>query len=117
MTAAVYNFVLEQGTSLNKKLVWKDPNGVAINLTGYTARMQVRESYDSDDVLIELTTTNGKIVITPLTGEIQLIFAPADTADAYWTSGKYDLELVSAGGQVTRLLKGKFKISREVTHD
>ena len=115
MTAAVYNFVLEQGTSLTKRLVWKDSNNVPVNLFGYTARMQVRESFDSVTKLIELTTENGKIELTAATGTVALIFEPEDTVDAYWTSAKYDLELVSSIGKVTRLLKGKFKLLQEIT--
>jgi hypothetical protein len=117
MTAAVYNFAFEQGTSLVKKLVWKNANGTPINLTGFKARMHVRESYDYDDKLIDLTTENGGIVISPLTGTIELRFVPAHTIGAYWTVARYDIEVVSENGTVTRLLKGKFRLSREVTKE
>jgi hypothetical protein len=117
MSAATYNFEIEQGTSLNKSVVWKDSNGVAVNLAGYTARMQIRETIDSDLVLLELSTTNGKIVVVPTQGKITLEFDPEDTSGEFWTRGVYDLELTSGSGFVTRLLKGKVTLSKEVTRD
>lgn len=116
MSAAVHNFDIEQGTSLVKQIVWKDSNGSPINLTGYTARMQVRPNVDSE-VLLELSTTNGRIVITPLTGTITLNFTPANTVGTYWTKGKYDLEMTSGNGFVTRLIKGTINLSKEITRD
>lgn len=117
MSAATYNFEIEQGTSLNKSVVWKDSTGAAVNLTGYTARMQIRETVDSDSVLLELSTTNGKISITPTQGKINLEFDPGDTSGEWWTRGRYDLEMTSGDGFVTRLLKGKVTLSKEVTRD
>lgn len=117
MSAAVYNFEVLQGTSLVKSIVWKNDAGVAVNLTGHTAKMQVRETADSEDVLLELSTALGNIQITPLTGTVTLIFSPDDTSGAYWTRGKYDLELTAANGFVTRLLQGKFTLSKEITRD
>lgn len=117
MSAAVYNFEIEQGTSLEKSVVWKDSTGTPVNLTGFTARLQVRENADSDEVLLELSTANSKIVITPLLGKSTLKFSPVDTSGSSWTKGKYDLELTSPAGAVTRIIKGKVTLSKEITRD
>lgn len=117
MSAAVYNFEVLQGTSLVKSIVWKDSEGNPVNLTGYSARMQVRETVDSDEVLLELSTVLGNIQLTPLTGKVTLVFSPDDTSGAVWTRGKYDLELTSPSGFVTRLIQGKFTLSKEITRD
>ena len=42
--AAVYDITIEQGATFRLSLVWKDSSNVPVNLTGYTARMQVRRS-------------------------------------------------------------------------
>lgn len=115
MAAATYNFVIEQGTTLAKTLIWNDSTGNPVNLSGYTARMQVRQSVTSSVVLLELTTTAGTITITPLTGTIVLSFSATTTADITWRHGKYDLELVASNGVVTRLIEGQIDISPEVT--
>lgn len=115
MAAATYDFEIEQGATLVKPIVWKDSSGTPINLTGYTAKMQVRQSVSSPDVLLELSTTNGKIQITPATGTVTLVFDATTTAAITWKRGKYDLELTSTGGTVTRLLEGQIAVSQEVT--
>jgi hypothetical protein len=117
MSAAVYNFELEQGTSLVKSVVWKDSTGTPVPLTGFSARMQVRETIDSDEVLLELSTSNQKIELVPLLGKVTLRFSPLDTSGAYWTKGRYDLELTSPSGTVTRIIKGKISLSKEITRD
>jgi hypothetical protein len=115
MTAAAYDFVIEQGSTLDKAFVWKDSTGTVINLSGYTARMQIRQTVSSTTVLLELTTLNNRIIITPSEGKIRLLVAAADTGAITWQRGKYDLELVSSTGTVTRLLYGDVEVSREVT--
>jgi hypothetical protein len=46
---------------------------------------------------------------------IELEISAADTADVEAMKAVYDLELESAGGDVTRLLEGEALISPEVT--
>lgn len=117
MAAAEYNFTIEQGTTFTKSFVWKNNSGVAVDLTGYTARMQVRLSVTSEDVLLTASTTNGKLALTPLEGKITLSLSAQDTAGFDWKRGKYDLELEDADGRVTRLLFGLITVSLEVTRD
>lgn len=115
MSAATYDFEIEQGASLIKPIVWKDANGLAVNLTGYTAKMQIRKSVSSPDVLLELSTSNGRIDIVSGTGTITLLINAATSAAITWSSGVYDLELTSSGGLVTRLMQGTITVSKEVT--
>lgn len=115
MAAAQYDFEIEQGATLRKPFVWKDSAGVAVNLTGYTAKMQVRQSAASETVLLELSNTNGMLTITPLTGTVTMVFSASTTADIDWKRGKYDLEMTAVDGTVTRLLEGEITVSREVT--
>jgi hypothetical protein len=115
MTAATYNFEIEQGTTFNKSFVWKDSSKNPINLTGFSGRMQIRSSVKSADVLLSLTTENTRISITPLTGMVNILIDATTTAAITWSKGVYDLELVGPGNVVTRLLQGEITISKEVT--
>ena len=115
MSAATYNFALEQGATLLKPIIYKDSTGAVVNLTGFSARMQIRRSVSDDEVLLNMTSTNGKIQIVPLEGKITLIFSAADTAQLDFSKAKYDLEVVSGDGSVTRLLQGEIMLSKEVT--
>lgn len=114
--AAKYKITIYQGESFSKVFTWKtgDPKN-PVNLTGYTARMQVRKKYGSATTLLSLTTENGGITLGGVAGTITLYISAMDTSAIDWTAGVYDLELVSAGGLVKRLLQGTIKVSPEVT--
>lgn len=119
MPATTFDFTdryrIEQGVYREQQLVWKDVTGAPVNLTGYTARMQLRKSKAAPDKLLELTTVNGGIVINAVAGSITMIFRETDTAGVPWRGGVYDLELVDARGRTTRLIEGNFEVSAEVT--
>lgn len=42
MTAGLANFVIEQGATFSQELIYTNENNVPINLTGYTAKMQIK---------------------------------------------------------------------------
>lgn len=115
MGAARYPIRIEQGATWRTVLTVKDDTGQPVDLTGYTARMQIRQDYDTTTVLAELTTANGGITINGDNGQVTLLIADEDTAAYTWTSGVYDLELVSGSGDVTRLLQGPASLDLEVT--
>ncbi len=118
MAAGKLDLTIEQGATFRHALVVKQGTGTSApvaNLTGYTARMQIRTEVESSQVLIALTTENGRITITPLDGRIDLTISATDTAALNFESGVHDVEIVSGGGEVTRLVQGKVKLSKEVT--
>lgn len=115
MPAAELDLTIEQGATFDKTLTWQDADSTPIDITGYVARMQIREEKSADAVLLELTDVNGRIVLGDAAGTIQLLINAADTEAFAFTSGVYDLELESPGGVVTRLVEGKVKVSLEVT--
>lgn len=85
------------------------------NLTGYTARLQIRPKLDSTEILLELTTENAGIVIDNVDKTISLYISAINTAIIDWTSGVYSLELVSSTGVVETILNGDVVVKREVT--
>jgi hypothetical protein len=107
MAAAVYPITLEQGADFNLSITWNDPDGDPVDLTGYTAAAQVRESFDSADALLDFTITGMGV-----DGVIELSATAAETEAA--GGGVWDLE-VTNGAEVTRLLQGPARFSREVT--
>ena len=109
------DFYIEQGATFVITLTWKDEEGSLVDLTGCTARMQVRKIVASETVLLELTTGNGRISIDVVKGEITLTVSATDTASLTWKTAVYDLEIVHPDSTITRLLQGNVIISREVT--
>lgn len=115
MLAGRYNITCDQGSNFSRTIDIKLPNGDPFPLTGYTARMHVRREVDSATTLIELTTANGRITINGALGRIQLSLTAADTA-AMTRGGYYDLEIVrTATGEVQKVLRGEFRLEKEVT--
>jgi len=114
MAATTYDLLFEQGANFSQVITYKE-DGVAINLTGYTARMQVRATLEAASTLVELTTGNYGIVLGGVAGTITLGLSASATAAITAGRGVYDLELVSGAGIVTRLLQGVVTISRNVT--
>lgn len=116
--AELRDITMDQGSTFNPVFILRNPDKSLFNLTGYTARMQVRQTYDSDAIL-SLSTTNGQLQLTPTHGRVRLNLVPADTTPLSFTGeafeGIYDLELESPAGVVTRVAQGSFTINREVT--
>lgn len=77
--------------------------------------MQVRSTVEASEVLLELTTVNNRIVLGGAAGTIELIVAANVTTALTPGLYVYDLELVSGGGEVTRLIEGNFNVKAEVT--
>lgn len=127
MTAAAYNFTIEQGSTFDVTLTLHqaDLASAVVNLTGYSARMQIRKTIGTGGApeLELLSSTAGavpgtvaKIVLGGAAGTIR-IFIPDTITAAFtaWTSAVYDLELVRSDGTVARLIQGSVSLSPEVT--
>lgn len=108
-----YTMNVDQGSTWSVQLTIAT-SGVVWNLTGYTARMKVRPSVESTTVTLSLTDVDG-ITLGGVAGTVVLSRSAAVTAALTAGNYVYDLELVSGGGVVTRLLQGPFVVSGEVT--
>ncbi len=111
-----YDMTIYQGATFDVTLTWKtgDP-ATAVNLTTYTARMQLRSTVESSTVALELTDANGRLILGGAAGTIRLLLTATDTAALAQGGYAYDLELVTASGTVTRLVEGRVTVSPEVT--
>ena len=114
MTPGKYNIVCPQGSTLSQELTYSI-NAINVDLTGYTARMQVREKHTSTSTVLSATTENGGIVLGGEEGTITIVASSSTTTALVAKEYVYDLELISSGGQVTRLIEGKFIVTPEVT--
>jgi hypothetical protein len=116
MAASKLNLpIVEKGATYRHTLFWKDSSNVAIDLTGCTAKLQVRESVDSDIVIVELSTANNRIIIDHTLGKIDLFISDEDTTVLDGFGGVYDLEIYQSNGDTTRLIEGRMTFKPEVT--
>lgn len=119
---------------------WAIEDGTLVDLTGAIIKMEIRENIGSDIILM-LSTANGKITITEST-TINLNISAVDVTDELITNLKrfgsvtagvieglsedivvsakgylasYDLKITQTDGIVTRLLFGDVCFSQEIT--
>lgn len=114
MVPGKYNIVCPQGSTLSQELTYSI-NDVNVNLTGYSARMQVREKYTSTSTVLNLTNSNGGIVLGGASGTITINVTATQTSNITAKEYIYDLELVSSSNVVNRIIEGKFIVTPEVT--
>lgn len=85
-----------------------------VNLTGYTAALQLRSLPSDPTAVLSLTTGSG-ITLTPLTGQIDIHATATQTRDIDEGTYYYDLEITNLSGIVTRVAQGQIIVSAEVT--
>ena len=125
MSAGRFDITLEQGSTFDLPLRYRAPSGTPVDLTGYTARMQVREA-PASAVFVEFNsalTANGFILLSGsaedredgANGNVRIYMTAANTALLPRFAGRYDLELDDGTGYVVRLLEGQFRVEPEIT--
>jgi hypothetical protein len=125
MSAGRYNFTIEQGSTLDLELRYKDSNGDPIDLTGFGGCMQLRPSAGSPTVYISLSSSlqpdgtglnfSGSLSQhSPSDGCISIYISAASSSALTFTDAVYDLELES-GSFVARLVEGRVRLSKEVS--
>ena len=112
--ATFYNITGYQGDYIQLTLNLKDSNGTALNLSGYQVRGQVRASYGSTGVLLDLNPT----ITNLLSGTMAININSYISADIPISDHVYDIERYPSGiltGNSIKLMRGKFSILPEVT--
>jgi hypothetical protein len=85
-----------------------------LDITGYTAKMQMRSYPDSATAVLTLTTENGGIAITGATGNIALHATAAQTGAINQGPYDYDVEIYQSSS-VIRVVQGQIDVSAQVT--
>ena len=121
-TAGIHNLLCDQGATFRKTLTLFQSDGTTVvDLTGYSARMKIKDEVGGTLIKSLTSATNGGLTIggssgNVTNGEIDLLISATDTASfSAPLTAVYDLETVSSGGIVDRILQGKFIINPEVT--
>lgn len=113
MTAGTYNFVIEEGATFVRTLQFAD-GAAPLDLTGYTAKLQVRADYETP-VLLELSTTNGRITIYGALGQVVWELTDEEAVALFWVQAIYDFFMTTPGGEAKKFLRGTVGFERRVT--
>jgi hypothetical protein len=109
-----WRFVAGQTVELSLKL--QDEQQSDMDLTGYTAEMQVRTNYSATSPLISVSTTSSAagVITVNAKGELNITIAKTATAIAAGAY-VYDLKLTSPSGTSKYILRGQFVLEPRVT--
>lgn len=112
--AATYNTTIDQGADWFINFQYKQPDGNPVNISNYTAALQVRTSPLAKTAVLTLELGDGLTIDGP-NGIVEAHATASQTAAI--TNGKYsyDLEITSNSGIVTRLVQGTIEVSPQTT--
>ena len=130
MAAGVYNFSIEQGSTVDFEIQYKDSSSNPISLASSTVNMAIRPAFGAE-AIVEMSSSvattyakrsgsaflsvSGSNLTTPVTsGSIGLYIGHAVTDSFTFGQAIYDIELTT-GQTRTRLLQGKIRLSKDVT--
>jgi len=112
--AVTYNTTIDQGADWYITFIYENPDGTPVNVTNYSAALQIRTSPLAKTAVLTLTNASG-ISITGNTGTFACHATNVQTSAI--TNGKYayDLEITSPSSVVTRVVQGTIEVSPQVT--
>jgi hypothetical protein len=111
MAAAYQELFLEQGTTFTTNITLDNVDGTPLNLTGVTAKSQIRKSYYSAN-----TTAQFDVAINiPTSGVILLTLNAPTTANIAAGRYVYDVAIKDTTNTVTRVLEGIVNVIPQVT--
>ena len=108
MPALEYDLAVEQGSTFRRSVPVLDDTGNPLDVTGWSARGQIRLTFRDSAPVYELD-------ITVAGTNVELVIPAADSSEWMWRHGVYDVELVDLIGHPTRLIQGSVTVSPEVT--
>lgn len=97
--AAKYDMQITKGAKFVRTFVIQK-NGVDLDMTGYSARLQVRVTVNDPTALLTLTVGDGLTITAGPPGKITITLTNAQTAALAWTTGVYDIRIVEPDGDV-----------------
>lgn len=123
MSAGTYNLAIDQGETFSFTITLKDGSALVVDLTGCSARGQIRSTVDSTtsyafSFAFNTPATDGVILVSmsdTITSSLPSTELEPDSYVKEINYLVYDIELVRADGSISRILEGSVALSPEVT--
>lgn len=107
------NFSIIQGDSFALQVIYKDSNGSPVNLTGYTALLEVRDKPGGKILCASASIGDGITIATASTGTIDILLSKEKTSNFTIPKAAYQFQLNSSSTANT-LLYGWFIVEKSV---
>lgn len=106
---------IDRNSTFTKEFIWKAGEPASpVNLTGCTAVMEIRPTYDGE-LIASLTTENNRIVLGGVLGSIKLTMADEATLLLPFGIYSYDMFVTFATGEKRKVLYGTVTINNSIT--
>jgi len=112
------NLTIAKGENSTVNLQVSDDTGAAVNITGSTITLTVKDDTDESAVRLQKVSTNpSEITITDAVGGLaEVYFVPADTVAIIADTYAYDIWIELAGGEQFQIIPvSHFKILERIT--
>lgn len=111
----IKNFIVYQGTTFMANFQWDIDSYILTD--DCKSAMQIRSAIDSDIVIEESTTENGKIMIHPSEKIISIKIPATDTEKYKFEKAVYDIEIEFPNKDRFRIAQGSLTLNKEVTRN
>lgn len=107
-----YNISALKGDTFNGLQMTLVKDGVAIDLTGATIKMDIRKDSKTGTSIDSRVTSDGITILDAVNGVLQI-----DAFKVLYPVGKYyyDLQITFAAGNVKTYIEGTFTVTQDVT--
>lgn len=110
------NFEVDQNATFNFQIQYTEDDEVTpIDLTGASAKLQVRDTQGGSKLAFTLTSPAGGITIDGPTGTLDVKITPTQTNKLFYPKSAYDIMVIDTNGNKIKLLEGFMTLSRSVT--
>jgi len=107
------NYELRRGDTFDPTITYRDSTGAVILLSGYTARLDIKDEIDGN-IILSLTHLAG-ITLTDTSPNISILIDESVTALFTFENAVYDLELTDTLGTVKTLVEGNIILKKDIT--
>lgn len=114
------DIAISKGARLYRAFTWQDSNGTVMQLAAKKARLQVRESDMSSNVLMTLSTEagetpDGTIALANTAPNITFLVNGSVTEALTWEKGVYDLKIYTTNDDADELFEGTMTVEGSAT--
>lgn len=108
---------LYTGETFRHTFYYFDVDGNAVDLTGCTAKMEVRSLLDPTKIYLVLSSDNSRLTVDVVNSGVIISIPDEDTVDAniQWKEGAYDVRVTFPDGEVDTLAYGKMVVKKGIT--
>lgn len=113
--ADIAHLIIDKYATYTAQFVFSNANNVPIDVTGYSASMQIRDAPNGGNILASFSSPSTGIVIGTIDGTVTLTISNTTTAGWTFTNAVYDVLITDGGGNKFRLVEGSIYVSPGVT--